>query len=346
MKRIRVGAVLAAVCAAGLALGWVAATTEGEPVGGDTAARFVLVQDMPRGGAAPGGGGEAAEQRMRERSAMVQASGVFRTLDDAIVRSEIGLTAEQEARIAELQKKVQTTFERIRDRVNLDFGAEDPTEDLSPEEQRERRRERFQAWAEAFRGARPELEAMMKEAMDMLSEEQLAKLREIGEQRSTLGEGNADLWILATTRVKADLGLTDEQVTQIREILKETGAKLAELRKTTFTRGEEGDTENRVRNLRERIDAFRKSQTDIGAETRQRVLDVLDADQRAKAEELLTKRDEQRKAKAEQLRNQFGVGGAPGGEGPPGQPGFRRGPPGEGGRREGPSGERGYHDPV
>ena len=321
MKRMTVGVVLAAVCAAAMTLGWVAAASGAETTGGAET---------------PSSWREAAEQRMRERAAMDQARRVFSSIGDPIVRSEIGLTAEQDARIAELQKKVQTTFDRIRDRVSLDNGAQ---EGLTPEQQQARRGEMFRALADAFREARPELEAMIQEAVGLLSEEQLAKLREIGQQRDSLGEGNGDLWILTTTRIKEDLGLSDEQVAQIRQILKEGATKLTEMRKTTFTRSEEANPEDRVQDMRTRIDTFKKSQTEIGTDTRERVLAVLNGEQRPKAEELLKQRSEEQKAKAEQLTSQFGgmMGGSlPGGGGGPGG-----GPSGEQGGRGGPPGERG-----
>ncbi|MCX5648711.1 MAG: hypothetical protein NTX40_06405 [Planctomycetota bacterium] len=315
MRQKRVGAVLAAVCAAALTLGWVAAAGGAETTGGWR---------------------EAAEQRMRERTAMEQARRVFSSIGDPIVRSEIGLTAEQDARIAELQKKAQATFDRIRDRISLDNSAQ---EGLTPEQQQARRGEMFRALADAFREARPELEAMMQEAIGLLSEEQLAKLREIGQQRDSLGEGNGDLWILTTTRIKEDLGLSDEQVAQIRNILKEGAGKLTEMRKTTFTRSEEASPEDRVQDMRTRIDSFKKSQTEIGTDTRERVLAVLNGEQRPKAEELLKQRGEEQKAKAEQLRSQFSGmmgGGLPGGGGGPGGA-----PGGQGGRGGPPGGERG-----
>jgi len=266
---------------------------------------------------------EAAEQRMRERRAMWKSRQDFASLGDTLVRSEIGLTAEQDTRITELQEEIQKTFERIRDRIKLDYSAQD---ELAPEQQQARRREMFRALADAFREVRPELEAMMQEAIGLVSEDQLAKLREIGEQRTSLGQGNGDLWILTTTRIKADLGLSDEQVARIRQILKESATKLTELRKTTFTRSEEASPEDRVQNMRTRIDSFRKSQTEIGTGTRECVLAVLDGEQRPKAEELLKQRDEEQKAKVEKLRSQFG--GMMGGRGGPfGERGGRGGRP-------------------
>lgn len=307
MRQKRVGAVLAAVCAAAMTLGWVAAAGGAETTGDRR---------------------EAAEQRMRERRAMWQSRRDFASLGDSLMRSEIGLTAEQDTRITELQEEIQKTLERIQDRIKLDYGAQD---ELTPEQQQARRREMFRALVDAFREARPELEAMMQEALGLISEEQLAKLREIGEQRDSLGQGNGDLWILTTTRIKEDLGLSDEQVAQIRKILKEGATKLTEMRKTTFTRSEEANPEDRVQDMRTRIDTFRKNQTEIGTDTRERVLAVLDGEQRPKAEELLKQRGEEQKAKAEQLRSRFSgmMGGSlPGG----GQGGRGSGPPsGQGG---------------
>ena len=321
MRQKRVGAVLAAVCAAAMTLGWVAAAGGAETTGDRR---------------------EAAEQRMRERRAMWQSRRDFASLGDSLMRSEIGLTAEQDTRITELQEEIQKTLERIQDRIKLDYGAQD---ELTPEQQQARRGEMFRALVDAFREARPELEAMMQEALGLISEEQLAKLREIGEQRDSLGQGNGDLWILTTTRIKEDLGLSDEQVAQIRKILKEGATKLTEMRKTTFTRSEEANPEDRVQDMRTRIDTFRKNQTEIGTGTRERVLAVLDGEQRPKAEELLKQRGEEQKAKAEQLRSRFS--GMMGGSLPGGERGGRGGPSGgdRGGRGGGRfGGERGGHN--
>lgn len=321
MRQKRVGAVLAAVCAAAMTLGWVAAAGGAETTGDRR---------------------EAAEQRMRERRAMWQSRRDFASLGDSLMRSEIGLTAEQDTRITELQEEIQKTLERIQDRIKLDYGAQD---ELTPEQQQARRGEMFRALVDAFREARPELEAMMQEALGLISEEQLAKLREIGEQRDSLGQGNGDLWILTTTRIKEDLGLSDEQVAQIRKILKEGATKLTEMRKTTFTRSEEANPEDRVQDMRTRIDTFRKNQTEIGTDTRERVLAVLDGEQRPKAEELLKQRGEEQKAKAEQLRSRFS--GMMGGGRPFGERGGRGGPSGgdRGGRGGRPfGGERGGHN--
>jgi len=319
MRQKSVGAVLAAVCAAGMTLGWVAAAGGAETTGGAETR---------------GDRREAAEQRMRERRAMRQSRQDFASLGDTLVRSEIGLTADQDTRITELQEEIQKTFERIRDRIKLDYSAQD---ELAPEQQQARRREMFRALVAAFREARPELEAMMQEALGLISEDQLAKLREIGEQRTSLGQGNGDLWILTTTRIKEDLGLSDEQVARIRKILKESATKLTELRKTTFTRSEEASPEDRVQNMRTRIDSFRKSQTEIGTDTREHVLAVLDGEQRPKAEELLKQRDEEQKAKVEQMRSRFS--GMMGGRGGPGGPGG--GPGGWGGHGGEPGGRGG-----
>jgi len=342
MKRMTVGIVLGAVCAAAMTLGWVAAASGAETAGGAET---------------PGSWREAADQRMREYAAMRQSRNDFASLGDPLMRSEIGLAAEQDTRITELQEEIQKTLERIRDRIKLDYGAQ---EGLTPEQQQARRGEMFRALVDAFREARPELEAMMQEAVGLISEDQLAKLREIGKQRESLGEGNGDLWILTTTRLKEDLGLSDEQVAQIRQILKESATKLTEMRKNTFTRSEEASPEDRVQDMRTRIDAFRKSQTEIGTDTRERVLAVLNGEQRPKAEELLKQRGEEQKAKAEQARSQFrgmmggslpggggGPGGAPGGQGgrgggpSSGDRGGRGGPGGWGGRGGRSGGDRG-----
>lgn len=82
---------------------------------------------------------------MAERRDRAALNLYFRLLKDPEVRAELELTPDQETRITELHEKVQATVDRIRDQAQLDFGAENPDEQLSPEERRARQREMHRA---------------------------------------------------------------------------------------------------------------------------------------------------------------------------------------------------------
>jgi Spy/CpxP family protein refolding chaperone len=321
MRTLIIGAVLAA----GLACLLAAAPAQGAdrvgaPAGGP--GRFVLVQnaDAPPPDGPMGPGPRLDLKKLQEQMQAARAAEVFRVLEDPLVRSEIGLSAEQEAKVVELHAKTKAVFDRIRDRVQPDSGLEEPGETLSPEEQEARRHEARRAWADAFHEARPELEAMMKEAADLLTDPQREKLKAIMEERGRLGWGTGDLWILTTSRIKQELALDDAQVQAIRDLLKESARKLTDLRQETFAVPPEGASPDRVQQIRQRIETFRQRQHQIADETRQSILSVLTPDQRAKAEARLKQREDKRKEDEERF------GGGWMGEPPPPAPPAERDP--------------------
>jgi hypothetical protein len=298
---------IGAVLAAGLACLLAAAPAQGADRAGAPDAgpgRFVLVQnaDAPPPGGPMGPGPRLDLKRLQKQMQAARAAEVFRVLEDPLARSEIGLSAEQEAKIVELHAKTKAVFDRIRDRAPPDSGLEEPGETLSPEEQESRRHEARRAWADAFHEVRPELEAMMKEAADLLTEEQREKLKAIMEERGRLGWGTGDLWILTTSRIKQELALDDTQVQAIRDLLRESARKLTEMRETIFAAPPEGETGDRVQQIRRRIETFRKRQEEVADEARQGILALLTPDQRAKAEARLKQREDKRKEDEERFR--------------------------------------------
>jgi len=262
------------------------------PAAPEPQARFWLVQDAdgPRWGRDRGGAPRrerfSAEQMAehRERAAL---NLYFRLLKDPEVRAELELTPDQETQITELHEKVKTTIDRIRDQARLDFGAENPEEQLSPEERRARQREIRRAFARAFREARPDIEAMIKEAAEILTPEQRDALGETARQRWRLRLAGDDLWRLTTPLAQKELGLTDQQVQQIKDLLKEATEQVQKISKETFEGLEDVPADERADQMRQRMEQLRNRYAELRREIREQVFAVLTEEQRPKAEAFL-----------------------------------------------------------
>ncbi|HUX15598.1 MAG TPA: Spy/CpxP family protein refolding chaperone [Phycisphaerae bacterium] len=262
------------------------------PAAPEPQARFWLVQDAGdrrwgRGrGGAPGRERFSAEQ-MAERRDRAALNLYFRLLKDPEVRAELELTPDQETRITELHEKVQATVDRIRDQAQLDFGAENPDEQLSPEERRARQREMRRAFAQAFREARPDIEAMIKEAAEILTPEQRDTLGEIARRRWRFRLAGDDLWRLTTPLAQKELGLTDQQVQQIKDLLKEAAEQMQKISEETFEGLEDVPVDERADQMRQRMEQLKSRYDELKRETREQVFAVLTEEQRPKAEAFL-----------------------------------------------------------
>jgi hypothetical protein len=197
---------------------------------------------------------------------------VLRLLDDPAVRSDLKLTPEQEKQVLAAQEKARAIHERIREELKAKAG-DRPGPDASQEDRQAFRKSVAAAQQEAMRAAGPDLEAIQKEVMAGLTEEQQAKLREIGQERVRFGRAAGGLAAILAPPARQRLGINDAQAEKIQAILKE----LAEAAKKMHDEAGTGAvTEEAKRRHGERI-----------ADARRRILESLDPEQRDKAERLL-----------------------------------------------------------
>lgn len=197
---------------------------------------------------------------------------VLRLLDDPAVRADLKLTPEQEKQVLAAQEKARAIHERIREELKAKAG-DRPGPDASQEDRQAFRKSMATAQQEAMRAAGPDLDAIQKEVVAGLTEEQRAKLREIGQERARFGRAAGGLAALLAPPARQRLGINDAQAEKIQAILKE----LAEAAKKMHDEAAAGAVTEEAKRLHgERI-----------ADARRRILESLDPEQRDKAERLL-----------------------------------------------------------
>ena len=285
---------------AAVVLGIVGTTATGAmaagPAGDDSAAGLQLAQSVApaerapqpggheamRGGGRGGGGSPEQVERMRD-------TALFRALDDPTIRAEIGLTAEQETQIADLQKKAKTIVENARAKAQLQYGVEEPGEGRSDEDRQGRTQDTRRAMGQAMRDIQPELQAIMQETLKTLSQEQGEALRSVVETRQRLMPSCGNLWILATRTAKEELGLTDEVAGKIKKILEDTASQANAKRRELWTSARDVPPAERREAMQSRQQDLTKSLQESAKKAKEDIFALLTPEQKEKAEALLAR---------------------------------------------------------
>jgi len=194
---------------------------------------------------------------------------LLRLLQDPAVRAELNLSKEQEKRVFVLQEKVRSLEERTRADVRQTLGNRMKNA-ATPAERRDIKQQAADIAREAQRATAGDMDTIIKEAAEVLTPDQHAKLETIGRNRADMYRATRGLAILLEAKVREKLGISDEQAGRIRLILDDTSKRAKDLRAETAGRG----------NTRRRYDETVRA-------ARERVMAVLGADQREMAEHLL-----------------------------------------------------------
>ncbi|HUU10172.1 MAG TPA: Spy/CpxP family protein refolding chaperone [Phycisphaerae bacterium] len=226
--------------------------------------------------------GPVDEAKRREMVERARATYLFRMLSDPDIRSELGLSAEQETRIAALVEKEGRERERIKDDVRMQFGGDNAGTDPEAHE-----REMVRQTGQAMRDAQPRFDRIAKEATDTLTDEQKTRLDQVVRERYRLMAACGDLWVLVTAGAKESLGLDDAQAAGIRKVLVEAADRLDAQRKVAFESAKDVPTEQRGEAMRAMWEGFRKARDESIAASRQRVFALLTDAQKPKAEKFL-----------------------------------------------------------
>jgi len=304
-------------------------TPPATPAVDDGSVRFWLVAEGPDGGG-PGGGrggrggmgwgsgpGAAAGQPTtdEERQAVGRAMMYFQALADPEVRAAIGLTPEQDAQMIALHEKVDETRDRAIDKARMEHPSTASTDGSPADEnaERERQNELHRAEREAVGKVWPSMYELMKAASDMLTPEQTDKLKTLLEDRQKLAFLGG-LEVLLTAKAKEELNLTDEQQTQIKNILtaaadrfqeamtKQREAMEAQRQAFEGMTGEERRTAGEA--MRNQIGTLRE---ELVKDAKEKVFAVLTDEQKEPAEKMIAEA-----AEIQRNREPFGGFGRPG----------------------------------
>jgi len=282
------------------------------------AAARVAAQDAAPGGPPPGGGFPGmgmfgTEEDRAKMAALMQRAQGLRYLADADVRTEIGITPEQEQKITELREQGMNMGTRIRDEIQATIQSR-MRPDMTDEERAAVRLEAMQTIGDAIRGASADFEKMLGEADTLLTPQQKEKLAAVTRERSTLEQATGGLAVLLTAQAREACALTRDQVDQIRVLLKGLANDGQEVRDKLFGAGKELTQEDMQS---DKYKEFRTQRQDMIAKTRDKILSIFGAEQREKVEKFLAAP----RGPGGRMRGMGGMGGMrPPAGGPPAAP--------------------------
>jgi hypothetical protein len=223
------------------------------------------------------------EEDRAKMAALMQRGQGLRYLADADVRTEIGITPEQEQKITELRERLMNMGARIRDEIQATIQSR-MRPDMTDEERAAVRLEAMQTIGDAIRGASADFEKMLGEADTLLTPQQKEKLAAVTRERSTLEQATGGLAVLLTAQAREACALTRDQVDQIRVLLKGLANDGQEVRDKLFGAGKELTQEDMQS---DKYKEFRTQRQDMIAKTRDKILSIFGAEQREKVEKFL-----------------------------------------------------------
>lgn len=281
MTRILLTGILAAMAAATLAAPAAAAAVTAVQ---EQPARFQTVQNM-------GGGGEAfmaslSEEERGRLTEMMRRGQQLRLLDDASVREELKISPEQLEKFTALKEKVTALGNKLREELQEKIqGMARP--DMTPEEQAAMRQEIIQVVGNTVRSNLGYLEDMVQEADTIMTPAQRDQLVQVTSERTLAEIATGPLAVLLTPQAKEELGLSGDQVAQIRVMLKGLEADYREMRDKMFGAGKEPTADDLKT---EKGQDFKRLHQELITKTRDRILTIFGPEQREKTEKYLAAR--------------------------------------------------------
>jgi len=201
----------------------------------------------------------------RKRAVMI-----LRLLQDPAIRTEVGLSDEQEKRIFVLREKVQGIEDSIRGDVRQILG--DRMKNAATAAERgDIKRQAAEIAKEAQRAAAGDMEAIVKEAAEVLTPDQQGKLKVIERDRADMYRAVGRLAMLLEARIREKIGISDGQGERIRRIIEDVAEQAKDQK--GWPSGDLADAKRR--------------HADRVREARQRVMRVLSAEQRELIDRLL-----------------------------------------------------------
>lgn len=248
------------------------------------AAARVAAQNAPAPGQGmPGMEMFTTEEERARMTAFVERAQSLRYLTDADVRTEIGITPEQDQAISQLRERGTNLAAAIRAEIQAKIQAR-MRPDMTPEEGMALRLEAMQTIADAIRDASADFEKMLGEADAVLTPRQKKQLITITRERAALEEATGNLAVLLTAEAREACSLTLEQIDQICALLKSLANETKQVRDKMFGADKELTKEDKESAMYKEFQTLR---ADMIARTRDKVLAIFATEQRDKVEKFL-----------------------------------------------------------
>ena len=237
----------------------------------------------PPGGEHPGMSIFTNDEDRARMTAIVQQAQSLRYLAYADVRTEIGITPDQESEIERLRQQAMTLGAAIRAEIREQFLSR-LHPDMTEEEQAALRVEAPQIIAETILSAGPNFEKMLGEANAVLTLQQKKKLADITRVRSDLEEATGNLSVLLTAEAREACGLTLEQIDKISALLKSLAGEVKRTRDQLFGANKKPTKEDRQGDLYKDYLALREGAI---TRTREKILAIFPTVQSDKVKQFL-----------------------------------------------------------
>ncbi len=253
------------------------------------AAALAAVVVLPAVAAGPGEEGRRGREGSREgrrgrgrrdggaRREMSPEERMVRLLREEEVRLDLGLTPEQEAALQELDEQRRQVFDRARQEME---AARQPAEAGAEGRREEGRRGGFRGGGEAFARAREEANELSRQALDVLAEAQRTTLQKLADMRHEEETRRRSLWSLADEQTAAEVGLSEEQRNQIRDILRENSTQMRSLGREAMEGLRDLPPEQRRQRMRDLWREQAAVREQMQAEAEQAVMQALTPEQR------------------------------------------------------------------
>ncbi len=215
--------------------------------------------------------------------------GPLRLLRDDEVRRHIGLTEDQALVIDDLGAQFTQRLTALREEMAADQLAPEDREMMTEEEQRIYHEERARARMGLFQKMREESEALAKSVREILTEDQMAQLEKIAEERrqssSSRFGGSRSMWALTSEDAIKTLGLTEAQVTDIRAVLDASRTEVRDMMRSAMDAARDLPAENRGEAMRQMWEDAGRRRQEMQQATEDQVMKLLTPDQQRLARE-------------------------------------------------------------
>jgi len=245
----------------------------------------------PAPAVAPANPGQPAPFTVRqfgaEQMQQAQNSQWLRLLDDKSIREQIGLTADQEERLKAVQEKMKVMRDSLQEKLKAAQGPQDPDQPATVEQERERRR----LAGEAAQALQTDMAPILKEAMEILTPEQRAKLQELAQKQMRLRALGAVSQFISG-KAKEELGLSDQQVDSITKIVTDAADKAEVLMKEVVESIKNVSDEDRPAAMQKLFQDVREKRETLMKDVREKVMGTLEPEQKEKADKLFNEQQQ------------------------------------------------------
>lgn len=258
----------------------------------------------PGGGRGPGGRGPGGFGG-RPGGPGMMGGGLVGLLGMEQVREELKVTEAQ-------QEKLRELGEKLREEVRGMFPDREATQDLTPEQRRERMQEAMEKFRKEAEKRAPEVE---KQIAEILDKPQFKRLKQLEVQRQGVDA-------LVRADIIQALGLTEDQQKKIKGTIEQRDKEqeaLGEEMRGMFEGGFRDMSEEQRADARKKMEALGEKRRAIQSEAQKNAMGVLTDDQKAMMPNLMGEPFE-----FPRFEGRRGPGGGPGGEGRRGGGGPRR----------------------